>query len=560
MDNKYTIGLDFGTLSGRALLVRVNDGKEIGSCAVEYPHAVMDDWLETPSGRIKLPPNWALQNPDDYLTVLKSVIRNVLKECSVSPEDVIGIGIDFTTCTLIPVYEDGTPLCMTDRFSSNPHAYVKLWKHHASQKYANMLNEIAAERGEKWLECYGNKISSEWMFPKIWEVLDNAPEVYESADYFIDAADWIVWQLTGRQTRNNVIAGYKAIFREDGYPSNEFFASLDPRLENVIADKCTSRMVQAGSLAGYVTRKASELCGLCEGTAVAAGVPDAHVAAPAVKITKPGQMLAVMGTSTCMLLISDIMKNVPGICGVVRNGIIPGFAGYEAGQGCVGDQFAWFAENCTPYSYKEEADRHGISVLNFLTEKMSALSPGENGLIAIDWWNGNRCLLNDCDLSGLLVGMTLNTKAEEIFRALIESTAFGARMIIENYRNNGIEVNEFRAAGGIARKNPVMMQIYADVLKMDIRLAGSTLSPSLGSAIYAACAAGSEAGGYDDLSEASDKMGSVSDIVYHPIEKNSIIYDRLFDEYVLLHDYFGKSGNDVMKRLLDIKKTSQKRI
>ncbi len=549
----YTIGLDFGTLSARALLVRTSDGAEIGTTVFDYPHAVMDETLITPHGSVKLPPDFALQNPRDYFDALEHIIPELLETCRVSPENVIGIGVDFTTCTLIPTDETGTPLCFDDRFADNPHAYVKLWKHHAAEDYANRITETARERGEEWLAKYGGRVSSEWMLPKVWETLDKAPEVYNTAVYFVDAGDWIVWQLTGNLTRNSCIVGYKALYTNDAYPSPDFLAALDPRLEHIFSDKLSGPVCPVGSRAGRVTERAAEWLGLHPGTAVAAGVSDAHVTAPALKVTAPGQMAIVMGTSSVHMLVSDRDDPVPGICGVVKDGLIPGYYGYEAGQTCVGDHFAWFANALSPADYKAEAESRGMSPIALLTEKAAQQKPGQSGILALDWWNGNRSVLADFDLSGLFLGMNLNTRAEDLFRALVEATAYGTRMIIETYRRNGIAVEDCRAAGGIAVKNPFVMQIYADVTGMDIRIAGSAQCPSLGSAIFAAHAAGSEAGGYDSLDDAVNTMGKLSDKVYHPILENQAVYDKLYAEYAILYDYFGRGENDVMKRLRRIK-------
>ena len=552
-DNKYTIGIDYGTLSGRALLVRVSDGCEMGSSVFAYPHGVMDEFLDAPAGKIALPPDWALEHPADYLEVLTRTVPDVIAQCGIDPADVIGIGIDFTSCTLIPTYADGTPLCMTPEFENNPHAYPILWKHHAAQKYANRLNAIAEERNEPWLKYYGGAISSEWTFPKIWQVLDEAPEVYEKADKFIECGDWIVWQLTGNATRGGCHEGYKSMYTDDGYPSPDFFRALDPGLENVIADKCSDPVLSPGQRAGTLTDEMAEKLGLNPGIAVAVSVPDAHVASPAMRVGKIGRLLAIMGTSTCHLLVSDKLVPVPGICGVVKDGVLPGFYGYEAGQGCVGDHFAWFTDHFTPVSYHEEALSRGMTDIQIMSEKADALKPGESGILALDWWNGNRSILVDTDLSGMFLGMTLTTKPEELFRALLEATACGTRMIVENYREHGIEVNEYIAAGGIAKKAPGMMQIYADVTGMEIHIASSTQGPALGSAIYASCAAGAENGGYDTIAEASEKMGTKYDKTYRPIPGNRAVYDKLYAEYKLLHDYFGRGENNVMKRLRDLK-------
>ena len=549
--SKYTIGVDYGTLSGRAVLIEVGTGREIASAVYEYPHAVMDTQL--PSGK-KLGQDWALQHPQDYVDVLTRTIPEVMRASGVSADEVIGIGTDFTACTVLPVKDDGTPLCFLPEYADRPHAYVKLWKHHSAQDKANRLNEIAAAREEKWLQNYGGKISSEWLFPKLWQIVDEDPELYAAMDHFVEAADWIVWQLTGVQTRNSCCAGYKAMYNKStGYPDQAFFKALDPRLENVIAEKLSCPVTSLGQKAGGLTSPMAAKLGLTEGTAVCIGNVDAHVCVPAVGIAAPGQMLAIMGTSTCHMMMGTQEHQVPGMCGVVQDGIMPGFAGYEAGQSCVGDHFAWFVDNCCPKAYHDAAADRGMGVHQYLTELAQQQKVGEHGLVALDWWNGNRSVLVDVDLTGLMLGMTLQTKPEDIYRTLIEATAYGTRMIVENYREHGVAVEAFFASGGISQKNPLMMQIYADVLNMDIKIAGSAQGPALGSAIFAAVAAGKAAGGYDDVFTAARDMGKVKDVVYHPIAENAKMYDRLFAEYRLLHDTFGRGANDVMKRLKAIK-------
>jgi L-ribulokinase len=548
---KYTIGVDYGTLSGRAVLIEVGTGKEIASAVYEYPHAVMDTQL--PSGK-KLGQDWALQFPQDYVDVLTRTIPEALRKSGIAPADVIGIGTDFTACTVLPVKDDGTPLCDLPEFAENPHAYVKLWKHHAAQDKANRLNQIAGERGEKWLQNYGGKISSEWLFPKLWQVLDEAPEVYAAMDHFVEAADWIVWQLTGVQTRNSCCAGYKAMYNKaTGYPDKAFFKALDPRMENVIADKLSYPVTPLGQKAGGLTDAMAKKLGLLPGTAVSIGNVDAHVCVPAVGIDTTGKMLAIIGTSTCHMMMDTAEKQVPGMCGVVQDGIMPGFAGYEAGQSCVGDHFAWFADNCCPAAYYDAAKAKGMNAHEYLTALAAEQKVGEHGLVALDWWNGNRSVLVDVDLTGMMLGMTLQTKPEDMYRALIEATAYGTRMIIENYREHGVPVEAFYASGGISQKNPLMMQIYADVLNMDVKIAGTAQGPALGSAIFAAVAAGKEAGGYADVFTATREMGKVKDVVYSPNTANAKMYDRLFAEYRILHDYFGRGANDVMKRLKALK-------
>lgn len=551
---KYTIGIDFGSLSARALVVDVADGRELASHVCAYPHAVMDERL--PSGK-KLKPDWALQHPQDYLDCMAGAIRGALQKAGVSAADVIGLGIDFTACTMIATKADGTPLCFLPEFEDNPHAYIKLWKHHAAQDQANRLNAVAQQRGEAFLARYGGKISSEWLFPKIWQTLEEAPEVYDAADRFMETADWIIWQLTGNERRNSCTAGYKAMWHmRDGYPSDAFFKALDPRLEHVVDEKLSRAIYPIGSKAGEVTAQAAERFGLRPGIAVAVANVDAHVSLPAVGVTDAGKLLMIMGTSTCHILVGTQEKLVPGMCGVVQDGVLPGFLGYEAGQSCVGDHFDWFVSNCVPESYELQAREKGVNIHQLLTEKAAQLKAGESGLLALDWWNGNRSVLVDVDLTGMMLGMTLLTRPEEIYRALIEATAFGTRKIIENFIANGVPIDALYACGGIAEKNAMLMQIYADVTGYEIKIARSAQSPALGSAMFGAVVAGSENGGYDTIAQAAAAMGGVKETVYRPNPQEHAVYNQLYAEYERLHDYFGRGENDVMKRLKQLRKSN----
>jgi L-ribulokinase len=549
---KYSLGVDFGTQSGRAVLAEVDTGNIVATAVKEYSHGVMDEYL--PDGETRLEHDWALQHPADYLEVLKVTIPEVLKESGVSPEDVIGMAIDFTSCTILPVDKEGMPLCFKEEYKKNPHAYVKLWKHHAAQPEANKLNEIAEKRGESFLKRYGGKISSEWLFPKVMQILDEAPGIYEATDRFMEATDWISLMLTGNERRNSCTAGYKAIWsKKEGYPSNDFFKALDPRLENVVDEKLSRDIYPLGGKAGELTEEMAKLTGLLPGTAVGISNVDAHVAVPAVGIVEPGKMLMIMGTSTCHMVLSDEEKIVPGMCGVVEDGIIPGLFGYEAGQSCVGDHFDWFVKNCVPSHYQKEAKDKGINIHKLLREKAKKLKVGESGLLALDWWNGNRSVLVDVDLTGLLIGCTLATKPEEIYRALIEATAFGTNMIIETFEQSGVAIKELYACGGIAEKDELMMQIYADVTNREIRISASPQVVALGSAMFGAVAAGKDKGGYDSIFDAAKKMSKVKEEYYKPIPENVEAYKKLYAEYKLLHDYFGRGANDVMKRLKKIK-------
>jgi L-ribulokinase len=554
---RYSIGIDFGTLSGRSVIVDVQTGEEVAYSVMDYEHGVLDETM--PDGTV-LPPDWALQHPQDYIDVLKYTIPDVLKKANVGNEQIVGVGVDFTACTLLPMKKDGTPLCFIDEYKHEPHAYVKLWKHHAAQDEADKLNAIARKRGEKWLARYGGKISSEWAVPKIWQTLDEAPDIFRAADCFMESCDWIIFQLTGNMTRNTCSAGYKAIWNAtDGYPSKEFYEALDPRLKNLVEEKMWGQIIPIGSRAGVITEKAAELTGLKAGTAVAAANLDAHVSCVGVGITSPGQMLAVVGTSTCHMLIGDKEREVPGMCGAVKDGIIPGYIGYEAGQSCVGDHFQWFVENCVPAEYEKAAKEQSLNLHEYLTKKAALLKPGESGLVALDWWNGNRSVLVDGKLSGMIVGCTLNTKPEEIYRALIEATAYGTRKIIKTFEECDVPVTELFVAGGIAEKNRFMMQLYADITGKQIKIAGSPQTPALSAAIFGALAAGGASGGYDRLEDAVAVMSKVKDVVYNPDEGSKKVYDLLFAEYETLHDYFGRGTNDVMKRLKDIKSRASAR-
>ena len=538
----YTIGLDFGTLSGRAVLVDTRDGAEIAEAVFDYPHAVMDEQL--PSG-VPLPPDWALQHPQDYLEVFYHTIPAVLRESGVDPALVQGIGIDFTASSPMPVLADGTPLCFLDDLRDEPHAWIKLWKHHAAQRQADQINETARQMGESWLPRYGGKISSEWFFSKLLQILQERPDIYERIDKFVEAADWVIWQLTGVETRNTCTAGYKAMVQDGDFPSNAYFKALHPDFEHVVDEKIGRVFSELGERAGGLLPEMAAKMGLPARIAVAVANVDAHVTAPAVKATEPGVMVMIMGTSTCHIMSGSELGEVDGMCGVVKGGVIPGLYGYEAGQSAVGDIFAWFVDHAVPPEYHAAAQRQGMNLHEYLEREAAQQKPGEHGLLALDWWNGNRSTLVDVDLGGLMLGMTLATRPPDIYRALIEATAFGTRVIIEAFEARGVAVRELVAAGGLPEKNALLRQIYADVTGRSFKLSGSAQAPALGSAMHAAVAAGI----YPDIHAAAEKMGKLKDEVVQPIAEHQAVYDQLFADYQLLYDTFGRGVNDVMKRL-----------
>lgn len=530
MAEPLTVGIDFGTLSGRAVVVRVRDGAELGSAVFAYPHGVLDETLPA-TGRA-LPPDWALQVPADYVGVLRNAVPAALRDAGADPADVIGIGTDFTACTMVPTTADGTPLCELPEFEAEPHAYVKLWKHHSAQPQAVRINDLARARGEKWLPRYGGLISSEWEFAKGLEVFEEAPDVYAAMRHWVEAADWIVWQLTGVYVRNACTAGYKGILQDGQYPSRDFLRELAPGFETFVADKLEHPLGELGARAGGLTAEAAAWTGLPEGIAVAVGNVDAHVTAPAAQAVEPGRMVAIMGTSTCHVMNGAELREVPGMCGVVDGGIVPGLWGYEAGQSGVGDIFGWFAEHFARDGHEQ------------LTRLAAQQEIGEHGLVALDWHSGNRSVLVDHELSGVIVGQTLATRAEDVYRALLEATAFGTRKIVETFGEAGVPVTELIIAGGLV-KNALLMQIYADVTNLPLSVIGSEQGPALGSAIHAAVAAGA----YPDVRVAAGAMGSVERAVYRPVPAHVVAYDELYAEYTTLHDYFGRGGNDVMHRL-----------
>ncbi len=541
---KYSIGIDYGTLSARALLCDLSDGREVASCEFFYPHAVMN----LSSFGLPATEEMQLQHPQDYIDALSYTMHDILEKSSVSPDDIVGIGFDFTSCTVLPVLSDGTPLCFLEKYKNTPHAYVKLWKHHGAQKEADDITALAKEIDSRRLESYGGKISSEWLFPKLLEILNKAPEVFEDTARFIEAGDWLTWVLTGKECRSSCMAGYKSLWnKQDGFPNNEFWAKLDDRFGNIIGTKICENVVPTGTKIGNVCEKGTLLTGLSKKTAVAAPIIDAHAALPASGITTSGKLMIIAGTSSCHIVMNEEMKKVKGICGCVVDGIIPGLVAYEAGQASVGDSFEWFVKNCVPEEYKNKASEMGVGIFEYLDEKAQKLEVGENGILALDWFNGNRTPFSDAQLSSVILGITLSTKPEEIYRAILESTAFGTKSIVELYEKSGVAIDEIYASGGISYKNSFLMQLYADVLGRKIKISGATQAGAKGSAIFA-----SVAGGYfENISAAARVLSDKCIKEYAPNLENSAKYSAIYEEYVKLSRYFAKE-NDVMKKLKGI--------
>ncbi len=480
--------------------------------------------------------------------MLKHAVPEAVRSAGIAPSDVIGIATDFTACTMIPTLADGTPLCELEPYRSEPHAYVKLWKHHSAQPHADRINALAHARGETWITRYGGLISSEWEFAKALQLLEEAPEIYAATERWVEAADWIVWQLCGNYARNACTAGYKGIYQDGQYPSREFLAELNPGFAEFVSEKLDQPIAQLGQAAGTLSATAASWTGLPEGIAVAVGNVDAHVTAPAACATEPGQLVAIMGTSTCHVMNHERLADVPGMCGVVDGGIIDGAWGYEAGQSGVGDILGWYVNTQVPERCVAAAAAAGLSVHQYLSNLGFAEPVGSHGLVALDWNSGNRSPLVDHELSGLLVGQTLTTRPEEIYRALVEATAFGTRAIVEAFNDSGVPVTEFIAAGGLL-KNPQLMQCYSDVLNVPISTIGSAQGPALGSAIHAAVAAGA----YPSVREAAAAMGKRNQAVYRPDPAAAAVYERLYAEYRILSDEFGRRPG-LMHRLRQLKR------
>jgi L-ribulokinase len=448
---------------------------------------------------------------------------------------VVGLGVDFTSCTVLPVSADGLPLFKQEHWRSRRHAWPKLWKHHAAQPIADRLNEVAAARGEVFLERYGGRISSEWYFPKLIELWLEDREVYNACYGFIEATDWIVWFLTGNERRQSCTAGYKAMWsREEGLPSADYFQAAYPGFDRPAA-KLGTEFAPLGTSAGPLRPALAARFGLPESVAVAVGNVDSFVSVPGAGVQSPGTFVMVVGTSICDLVIDPGEVRLPGITGVVRDGILPGLYGYEAGQAAVGDMLAWFVETLAPPGAEHAAFEHAAATIG----------PGASGLVALDWWNGNRTILADADLTGVLFGLTLQTTREQIYRALLESIAFGNRRIIENFQEHGLKLNEIVACGGIAEKSPLMMQLLADTSGLRVSVPDSTQIPARGSALFGAVAAGH----FPDIDSAIAATRPRIARSYTPDAHAQAVYDQVYAVYRSLYELLGRSDVELLHGL-----------
>src|SRR5665213_1947410 len=549
---RVSIGIDFGTESGRVLLLDLATGEEIAVREVRYAHGVIDQRL--PTNDVPLEPDTALQAPQDYLDVIFQGVPEALADGNVRASEVIGIGVDFTACTVLPTTRDGTPMCAISEWSDHPFSFVKLWKHHTAQPVADRLNEVAHRRGEHFLARYGGRLSAEWYFPKLIETWLRDRPLYDAMDVFVEATDWIVWQLTGSLSRASSTAGYKACWLAGaGLPSREFFEEAYPGFPDP-SEKLGTEFFPPGTSAGTLTPEMANRLGLSTDVAVAIGNVDAFVALPAVGVQRPGPFVMVIGTSICDLVLDEHEVQMPGITGVVEDGFIPGFFGYEAGQAAVGDMFAWFGDRLLELDAPSSSTGESWHVA--LDAEAAVLAPGSSGLVVLDWWSGNRSILGDADLSGVIAGLTLATTRSEIYRALLESVAFGTRRIIENFREHGLTLDEIVACGGIAERSPLMMQLLADITGLSVMVPASSQIPARGSALFGALAAGSSRGGFGDIFEAVTVLKPAVAARYEPRAANKGVYDAVYSAFCGLHDALGRDHGEWLHTLKRLRRGS----
>jgi len=535
MPNSHVaLGLDFGTESVRALLVDLQ-GQELGSATVRYEHGQITQTL--PGTDEKLPADFALQHPTDWIDASAEAVRAAVKKAKIEPGRVISIGVDFTSCTMLPTLADGTPLCLTPAFAGEKYAWPKLWKHHGAIEQTRRINRLAEQRKESWHARYGGIIGLEWFFPKILETLDHAPAVYDATQVWLEAGDWYVWQLVGAAgtptpPRSTCQAGYKAMWNAgEGYPSSAFFKALNRKMEHVVSEKMPGRLIAPGAPAGVLCEALAKKMGLRAGITVSAAIIDAHAGVPGAGVAEPSTLVLVMGTSSCHMLNSRIEKLVPGVAGVVSEGILPEYFGYETGQAAVGDAFDWFRRLSGHKDFEK------------LSEQAAALPPGAEGVLCMDWMNGCRTPLMDGSLTGAFTGLTLHHTAGHMYRALLEASAFGVRWIVDVMREGGVPVRRFVATGGLPHHNPLLVQIYADVLGEKVIVHPSKQGPALGAAILGVLAAGKGVTGFPSASsaihamarakenDAASKEAGRAPIVYRPDRKASKAYDAVYARY-----------------------------
>jgi L-ribulokinase len=531
------VGVDFGTESARALVLDLGTGGERASAVAPYRHGVIDRAL--PDTGEELPADWALQDPEDWLLALGQSVSAAVAEAGVEPRAVSGLGLDFTSCTVLPVSAEGAPLCTLPQWRKRRHAWPKLWKHHSAQHIADRLTDVALERGENFIARYGGRISSEWYFPKLIELWLEDRELYDASYGFIEATDWVVWQLTGHERRQTCTAGYKALWSPDaGLPSPAYFGAAYPGFTRP-AEKLGDAFLPLGTRAGGILPEPAARLGLEPGTPVAVGNVDSFASVPGAGVSEPGAFVSAIGTSICDMVVYPEVIRLPGITGVVRDGILPGTYGYEAGQAAVGDMLGWFVRRIAPVEATHKS----------LEREAAALAPAESGLVALDWWNGNRTVLADADLTGVIAGLTLQSSHKHLYRALLEAIAFGNRRIVENFTEHGVPVTHIVACGGISRSSPLLMQLFADISGLEVRVPAPSEVAARGAALFAGVAAGS----FADIQAAVGATRPEMARTYVPDAAVKPLYDELYSIYRSLHDLLGRSHVELLHRLKRIR-------
>lgn len=528
-DSPVALGLDFGTESVRAVLID-RQGAELGVGVANYPHGQITEKL--PSSGETLPAQFALQCPSDWIDSSAVATRDALAAAGIAATRVVGIGVDFTACTMLPTRRDGTPLCESEGFADRIFAWPKLWKHHGAIAETDQMNRVARQRCEPFLDRYGGTIGLEWFFPKLLETIHGDEAVAEAAEVWLEAGDWFVWQLVGGEAeqlpRSSCQAGYKALWSaEDGYANQDYLAAVDPRLAAAATDKMPGRILAPGERAGGLCPAMADRLGLPIGIAVSAATIDAHAAVPGVGEAEPGTLVMVLGTSSCHMLNATDGNPVPGVAGIVGGGILPGLYGYETGQAAVGDAFGWLLKLLNLDSFEP------------LTKQAMALPAGAEGVRCLDWMNGCRTPLMDGSVKGAFTGLTLATEPSHLYRALLEASAFGLRWIVEVLNSGGVPVNRFVASGGLPHHNPAVVQIYASVLGCPIEVHPSQQGPAVGAAVLGMLAAGPQRSGFDNVAEAATAMAGVAPEQKHivqPVANDKTVYDEIYRQYRKLAD------------------------
>lgn len=549
--DKYTLGVDFGSLSARAVICRVYDGAVIAQHEQSYPHAVMTDFL--PDGT-PIPAGFFLQHPADYLFALEQSVRGALAQSGLKKEQVIGLALDFTGCTILPLDKNGTPLCLLEAFKSHPHAYVNMWKQRNAQREAQEFETLIRQKEPELLQNYGGHVAPEMLQCKVLRTLREDPEVFYAADRFVEAHEYMLYALTGEAVRNTSMAAVKSFWDPvRGYP--EYFKEMHPVFDHPENTFLRGRMVRPFEKAGELTQKMAARLGLCAGVPVAGGHYDAHAATYALNVRGEGETLMSLGTSSGLIYGAKDFKEVEGAASSMWGTILPNHYSYASGQPAFGDTLSWYVNNAVPRDVQEAAEKENMSVHQYLTREAAKLSPGACGMVALDWWNGNRSCLQNGNLSGMLLGMTLTTTAVDVYRALLEGISFGMRRMVDSYREQGFDITVLYACGGISFKNALLMQMISDVTNLPVRMSHNVPAPAVGACMLAAVAAGA----YESIYDAMARMHCLDEGMYEPDPARVETYEKLYQEYLILHDHFGRGVNPVMITLRDIARSAKEK-